>query len=208
MANFKMTELELKELEREIVQAEKSTSGEIRLIIARRSSVVGHVSTVLTLQLLLLFVAFLQWRLEVLYTLIIVAGMTCIFLLGMGLSKLPVVQRILTNREDLSQQVWNRAVREFYELGMHKTREQTGILIFVSLMERQAVVLADSGIASRLPQDTWEDVIQTALSGSRTGRWQEGLAAAIRECGRLLHDQFPVSPTDRNELTNRVLVKD
>ncbi len=107
----------------------------------------------------------------------------------------------------MEQEVWKRAQLEFHDEGLDGTRARTGILIMLSLMEHQAVVLADKAIASKLDAGVWKDVIQVVLSGARGGQWRAKIEEALRLCGKLLAENFPVQRGDVNELPNHVIVK-
>ena len=86
--------------------------------------------------------------------------------------------------------------------GLVETRERTGILIFVSLLEHRVVVLADRGIHARVAEGTWDGVVARIVTGIRAGRAEEGLADGIRACGEILAGRLPGRPDDRNELPN------
>ena len=141
-------------IEAAIAEAESRTSGEIVPILVRRSSTVGHVPLVcFTLLLLCVYLVDLP------ATLVEWGGPYwawlggCWLLAGfltLVLQRFDVVKRFLTPRIDQTQQVGLRAQIEFYELGVSQTEERTGILLFVSLMEHRAVVLADHSIAEKL----------------------------------------------------------
>jgi putative membrane protein len=118
------------------------------------------------------------------------------------------VQRWLTAAEDLKHQVWARAEVEFNREIAGRTRSNTGILLFLSRMERQAVVLADKGIASKLPPETWSKVVGLIVDGARTSQWAAKFEEALRVCGGLLASHFPQELDDSNELPNQVIVKD
>jgi putative membrane protein len=123
------------------------------------------------------------------------------------LYRLPLVQRILTNKLDREAQVSMRALNEFYQLGMTKTRDQTGILIYLSMMEHQVVVLADEGISSKLPPETWQGVVDLVLQGKKDKDLESGIIAAIARCGEILSSQFPIKDDDTNELSNHLIIK-
>jgi putative membrane protein len=92
----------------------------------------------------------------------------------------------------------------FVEHGLVDTRDRTGILIYVSLLEHRVVVLADRGIDSAVEAGTWDGIVERVLGGIREGRAEEGFADAIRHCGELLAERFPPRPDDTNELANRL----
>ncbi len=141
-------------IERAIADAESRTSGEIVPLLVRRSSTVGHVPLVsFTLLLLCVFLSDLPAHLADLGGPYLAWLGGCWLLAGglaLGVSRLDVVQRLLTPRIDQMQQVDLRAQIEFYELEMSQTQDRTGILLLVSLMEHRAVVLADHSIAEKL----------------------------------------------------------
>lgn len=203
---------ELKDLARVIGEVEQDTTGELRLILVERSSRASHTFSFLFL-LLLTLVLCGAW---ILRHSIILSGfgsflmpLACVVagLSAFGLSRWSFLQRRLAWPADVDHQVRMRAELEFHREGLAKTSERTGILIFLSLFERQAVVLADEGIAARMPSSTWNDVVLMVVEGVRKGHLKDNLERAIRHCGSLLKKEFPAQPGDRNELPNRVLVK-
>lgn len=196
-----------------IAAAEARTAGEIVPVLVRRSSTVGHVPflafTLLALCLLLFDPAA--------YAAAAWGGPHWAWLgLGWGVAaglalvaaRFDVVQRLLTSRFDQSQQAELRAEVEFFENQIGKTRQSTGILIFVSLMERRAVVLADRAIAEKLDPGTWQEVVALTIAGVKRGDLAAGLVEAIARCGELLAPHFPIRPDDTNELRDRLIVKE
>lgn len=212
MAKQILNEKEMDRIAEVIGEIEKKTSGEIRVMIVKRSSVAGHVQSLLwcafiaTAFLAVWFgrhdlIFFERWWL---WPSIILAS----YLLAKILSRLEAVQRQLTPARDLYHQVWTRAELEFHREGLSGTKAHTGVLLFLSLMERSALVLADKGIADKVPPHTWDKVVNTMLSGARTGQWAEKLEQALRECGAYLAEHFPAENGKANELPNTVIVKD
>jgi len=92
----------------------------------------------------------------------------------------------------------------FVEEGLVETRDRTGILIFVSLLEHRVEVLADRGIDACVEDGTWDGVVRGVLDGIRAGEAERGLCEAISLCGRLLAAPFPPRDEDPNELPNRL----
>jgi putative membrane protein len=88
----------------------------------------------------------------------------------------------------------------FLDFGLAETRDRTGILIYISLLEHRVVVLADRGIDAQVEEGTWDGVVDRILSGIREGRAEEGLCDAITICADLLAARFPRRPDDVNEL--------
>jgi len=92
----------------------------------------------------------------------------------------------------------------FVEHGLVETRDRTGILIYVSLLEHRVEVLADRGIDRHVEDGTWDEVVRLILDGVRKRRAEEGLCKAIERCGTILAAQFPPRPDDDDELENRL----
>ncbi|MEZ4273242.1 MAG: TPM domain-containing protein [Myxococcota bacterium] len=100
-----------------------------------------------------------------------------------------------------------RATQAFIENNLQQTRERTGVLIFVSLLERRIEVLADTGIDSQAPENFWDEVVAELGQSIRQGQLAQGLTQAIKRCGDLLETQAPARSDDRNELPDRVIVE-
>lgn len=206
-----LTDKELDELSHVVGDIEKTTSGELRVMIVERSAPIGHVFQLLfALLMFCFFVAHQAARNEGLfedhwftYPLLLPLALV----LAWWLAKVPRVQRWITRSEDLESSVWARAELEFNREGLQGTKAQTGILIFLSLMEHQAVVLADKAIAAKLEPKIWNDVIAIVLEGARGNQWRVKLEEAVRLCGKLLAQNFPAQSGDVNELPNHVIVK-
>ncbi|MBW2294431.1 MAG: TPM domain-containing protein [Deltaproteobacteria bacterium] len=201
-----------RQIEDAIERAESRTSGEIVPVLVRRSSTVGHVP-ILAFALLLL--AALMLDLPVLLSswgggelLWVGACWLAAAALGFGLTRFDAVERLLTPRPDQMRQVDLRAQVEFYELGLSQTEARTGVLLLVSLMEHRAVVLADHGIAQKLDETIWQEVVDLMIEGVKSGDLARGMCEAIDRCGELLAVHFPIAEGDANELHDHLIVKD
>ena len=193
-------------LEEAVARAEKHTSGEIVPMLVRTSTSTGHVAPLLLMLLWVVLLAALDltgisswWIVGLLAGLAIPAAF--------GLSRIPLLRRRLTARDDLERQVFARAHLEFLAAGLDRTQGATGVLIFVSWEERRVVVLADRAISDRLPPETWVTVRDALLAGIRRGDTAGGFIAAIDLCAEILEPHFPVQPDDRNELADAPIVK-
>jgi putative membrane protein len=111
------------------------------------------------------------------------AGAAIGFLLA---SFVPPVKRWLAGDELLELRTRQRAEMAFLEEEVFRTRERTGILLFLSLFEHRVVVLADSGIHTLVEPGQWDGVAAGIAAGIRAGRPGEALLEAIRTCGDLL----------------------
>ena len=99
-----------------------------------------------------------------------------------------------------------RAVEQFLAHGLHTTEARTGVLIFVSLAERYVEVIADTGIAAKVEQKMWDEMIARLIDETRAGRLADGLMQAIAQAGAVLAAHFPPRPGDVNELPNDLIL--
>jgi putative membrane protein len=97
-------------------------------------------------------------------------------------------------------------VRAFHEHALHRTEESTGVLVFASLFEREAVVLGDRGIHARMGEE-WDQAVAALVAGMRAGDPGKGFVDAIAICGARLAEHFPRDPSSRvarNELEDQI----
>ena len=119
------------------------------------------------------------------------------------------MRRLLLRPDAIESQVGERALRCFAEQGLTRTRGRTGILIFVSLLERRVVVLADEGIDRALdPDESWQAVVDLAVAGLRSGAAAEGIEAAVRRCGAILARHLPPPAPNPDELPNALVLEE
>lgn len=117
----------------------------------------------------------------------------------------PAVKRWMAGDGLLELRTRQRAEMAFLEEEVFRTRDRTGILLFLSLFEHRVVVIGDSGINQKVEQSQWDGIVQTVVAGIRAGRPGEALASAIRQCGELLQRHgVDVQPDDRNELPDEL----
>ena len=121
----------------------------------------------------------------------------------------PSLQRFFAGKHLMDVRVHQRATQAFVAEEVFATRDRTGILIFLSLLERRVLVLGDSGINAKVKQPEWDGIVQLIVSAIRQGKTTEGLIAAIRECCRLL-GQHGVTrrPDDKDELPDTLRIRD
>ena len=96
-----------------------------------------------------------------------------------------------------------RALKVFSHLGVWDTEANNGVLIYVLLADHDVEILADRGIAKRVPQAEWEAICREIEAHFRAGRFAQGSVAGIRSVGRLLAKHFPGQGPDANELPNQ-----
>lgn len=117
----------------------------------------------------------------------------------------PKLKIVFMNNKRKETAVMQRAIRAFYEKGLYKTRQNTGILFFISLLERKVWVLADKGIYEKIKQEKLNSFAAKVSHGIKEGCACESLCEAIIEAGNLLALYFPITPDDINELSDEIL---
>lgn len=121
--------------------------------------------------------------------------------------KFPILKTSFIGLRRKEEAVKQRAVRAFYEKGLYKTVNNTGVLFFISILERKVWVLADKGIYEKIEQETLNKFAITVSQGIKEGRACDSLCDAIREAGVLLTKHFPMTPGDTDELSNKVMTE-
>ena len=127
--------------------------------------------------------------------------------IGYFLANHPMIKRFFTLKEEMDEEVHQRALEIFYENKLTSTKDRTGILIMVSLLEHRVEILADVGINQKVEKDTWEKLLVPFLSQIKKGKIADGMVDMITTCGELLGQYFPKKDGDENELSNKVIVE-
>ncbi len=99
------------------------------------------------------------------------------------------------------------AEEEFSRIGIDKTRDKTGILIFILLEERQFYILADSGINQKVPENTWHTIKEEMQNNFSQGEFCKGILHGIDEVGIVLSKHFPRKSDDTNEISDQVRIE-
>jgi putative membrane protein len=100
-------------------------------------------------------------------------------------------------------------MKAFVEEEVFATRDRTGILLFISLLEHRIEVLGDTGINEKVDTDEWVDVVLHIREGIRQGKLAEGLVEAIGMCGKLLErGGVTLREDDINELPDKVRLRE
>ena len=190
-----------------IEKVEKTTSGEIAVMVVDDSDSYpeGNIlAGVIVGGLLSLVITELYLADSLTVFMIFFAGLS--LAVGWMTAYLPALKRIFIPKHRLEQHVRERALRSFYEKGLYKTRDATGVLFFVSLFERKVWILADTGINGKISSPELQVYAREVATGIREGRAAEILCQKIASLGEVLTAHFPVQPDDVNELSNQVIV--
>lgn len=208
------TEAEMERIAQAVRDAESRTSGEIVPYFIERSDRYEEAvwrGAGLAALLVLLVVASLHFFTDLwipigsveLALLTIAAG-------GVGtvlVSIIPPLKRFFAGQDLIDHRVALRAADAFIAEEIFKTRDRTGILIFLSLEEHKVLVVGDRGINEKVDRSEWEDIVARIVRGINSGHPAGGLADAIIQCGALLEKHgFVRRSDDEDELPNRLRV--
>lgn len=137
-------------------------------------------------------------------------GIVTIGAIGLGVMithRLPFLKRLLAGNDLIEHRVAQRAAQAFIAEEVFHTKDRTGILLFLSLLERKVLAVGDSGINARVEHSEWEEVVASITRGIGDGKAAEGFIEAIGQCGVLLQKRGVTRRAkDRNELSNRLRV--
>lgn len=129
-------------------------------------------------------------------------------LAGFYLCNIPALDRVIIPRFEKEKEVNARAVQYFAESGVYKTAEHSGILIFVSYLEREVRIIADSGISEKISQDLWNLIADELCENLKKGQTGQAFTGAIEKCGALLAENFPNHQDNPNELADGLVIID
>jgi putative membrane protein len=98
-----------------------------------------------------------------------------------------------------------RAIDLFKVGAERRTHGRTGILIYLSMREHRAEIVADEAIASKVDAEVWGDAMAAMLAELKQGRMADGMIAAVERVGAVLAEHFPRAEDDTNELPDRLI---
>jgi len=111
--------------------------------------------------------------------------------------------RVFISRKQVEDPV-SAAQAHFLRLGMEKTRDRNGVLIFVAPQAHKFAVIGDAGVHAKCGEEFWKLVADEMSKHFRKSHFTDGLVHGIKEAGLLLARHFPRRPEDRNQLSDEV----
>jgi putative membrane protein len=183
--------------------AEAKTSGEIVCVLAH-TSVQAAASPIFIAAVIALVLPWLLTTFTAMSVVRILSLQVITFLVLVTLLCLPRVRVALMPRRARRAAAFRLAMEQFVSRGLASNKNQSGVLIFVSLTERYARIIVGTGIAARVPQARWQEAVDGLIAHTRNGRIAEGFITAILMCGEELARHFPPTSADRNESPDRI----
>lgn len=202
-----MRSLEKKDIETikdAVRKAELKTSGEIVPVLLTKSDqyVYTHYLSALIFTLLsVVTTSYNLMELEInhLFT-------SCIFsIIGFLLPFWSPYKRLLLTKNETDEEVRQRTLEAFYSNNLHQTKDSTGVLIFISLLERRINIIGDKGINQKVDQDFWDNEVEVLSKSIKSKKVISGLTEVIIDIGDKLEEYFPIKNDDQNELKNELV---
>lgn len=188
-----------------ISEAEDRTSGEIVAVVAPSSDdyalipiMWAALAALIVPGVLLLLTDLSMWTV---YTIQLTVFLVLAVVLGLDAFRYKVVPRNIANRR-----AHRHAVDQFLSQNLHTTKGRTGVLIFVSIAEHYAEIIADEGIYEKVDPSHWDEALQAMLGHIKRGEIEQGFLAAIAASADVLSEHFPISSDDEDELPNHLIV--
>jgi putative membrane protein len=187
-----------------IHKAEQRTCGQIVCVLAHSSSAYSYIpilwASVVALVTPWPLIYFTPWSVQRIFLL----QLLVFIVVGFVLTWMPL--RIALVPAAVRRAQAHRAALEQFELrGITRTKNRTGILIFVSLTEHYARIVADEGIAAKVHGSEWQSAVDALTAHMRDGCLVEAFTAAIERCGAVLAEHAPPDGSP-NELRDRLYV--
>lgn len=193
-----------------IRQAEQNTGGEIYVVLAQRSDdyffAAGYIACcgMIVAAVIAAFIAHWTW-IDLTLPLFGLALLGAFISVTALLALIPRLRMILVPRRICYRRAHLNALQQFIAHKVHLTRHRTGILLFVSLAERYAEVVADEGISTKVGQEEWNNIVSSLLKHASEDNVAEGFIAAITQAGALLAVHIPRQEEDFNELGDHLI---
>jgi len=207
-----LTETEQQTISALVQQMEQQTSGEIVPMVVSAShhypTAIMTGATVLALPLALLLmpvVGTLFWLGSQNVWIFIALFLGFYLLFYEPVRRFSWLKRLFLSRSQIEVEVEEAAITSFFSERLYKTKDENGILIFISVLEHKVWVLADAGINTRIDPGQWQEIIVLLTLGIKEKRQCEAICKAISRIGELLKTHFPVQDNDINELHNIIV---
>ena len=183
-------------------EIEKTTDAEIVIVVRGRSGSYLHADYLcgaILAFLILLFVLFSPFEF---HTYWVPFDVVALFVVGVFISsRTDAIRRALTTGSSRAKAARAGAAAMFYEAGIANTHAENGILIYLSLLERQLEIIADRGVLKAVPALRWNDA---TFELKKLGRSADPdiFVEAVRSLGRLLAGHLPATGANPNELAD------
>ena len=123
------------------------------------------------------------------------------------IKRIPWLKRFFISRREIDDEVEEAAITNFFDHDLYRTRDETGVLVLISVFERRVWILADRGINAKVPEGQWDDIVKMITDGIKQKRSADAICEAVEKIGQLIKTHFPIKPDDTDELKNLIIEK-
>ena len=199
---MKLTKKDVQKIEEAIKTAEATTSGEIVPVILSESDdyIYTHFLSALIFTIAGIYLSE-HFNLFV-YNYVITSMIWSV--VGFCIPYISGIKKILLTQNEIDEEVNQRALQAFYAQNLHNTKDQTGILIFISLLEKRVIILGDRGINEKVEENFWNEELNHILSSIKNNELPQGLSHVIKDMGEKLSTHFPIQADDQNQQAFKV----
>ena len=188
-----------------ITEAERDTSGEIVVVVAAQSDgyhyVPPLVAAIVALLVPWVLIFFTQLGLVQIYLVqlaIFITVTAALFPLKLRTALVPARIKHLHARR--------RAMEQFLVQNLDTTAGRTGVLLFISVAEHHAEIIADRAINESVPEGTWQQIVDNLTDAIGSGQATDGFVEAIAAIGAVLAEHFPPGEHDPSELPDHLII--
>ncbi|WP_252258253.1 TPM domain-containing protein [Erythrobacter aurantius] len=219
-----LTEDQHKTVSAAVADAELNTSGEILTVLADRSDGYTDVALLwaaaISFTAMSAFAAFPQpfldlwdaliggwsheWTTGELASMTIALGLIA-FVVSWAVQQWDPLRFLLIPAPVKTARCHEQAIKHFKVGAERRTHGRTGVLIYLSMSEHRAEIVADRSIAEKVDAEVWGEAMGDMLAHIKRDRIAEGLAVGVRDVGFVLAQHFPRGDEDENELPDRLI---
>ena len=184
---------------------EATTDAEVVLVLARRADNYLYAPTlVAAIAGMLIPLISIYWPFWLDTDELVLVQATVFICLAL-LFRIPALQRKLVPKRTKFFRASNLAMRHFLAQGVHTTKNNLGIMIFVSEFERYIEIIADHGITKKIGDDTWSKEVDLAVPHLKQNNAFNAFTSVLKDVGGILKDDFPITEK-KEELPNHVIL--
>jgi putative membrane protein len=210
-----LSEADREKILKAVEKAEAQTSGEIVPMVVSCSyhyplaNVIGAITIAFPLSILLTQIVGELFWIGSKNMWLFIGILTVTFTVFLAIVKrVPWLKRIFISKKEMEEEVREAALTGFFKEELYRTRDETGVLIFISIFEHKVWVLADKGINAKVPEGHWEGIVSHIVDGIKNRRQGAAICEAVTKAGELLKANFPIKPDDTDELKNLIVQDD
>ncbi|WP_028581093.1 TPM domain-containing protein [Desulfogranum japonicum] len=127
------------------------------------------------------------------------------FLFTLIIPRTQRLHRFFITEGDIEDEVREGAITAFFMEQLYKTKQENGVLLYISVFERKVWVLGDAGVNAVIDENYWNDVVSELVANIRIGKRCQGICRAVDSIGESLAAHFPIKEDNVDELHNLII---